>query len=103
MQCGYQQQQAPPGWILPIGLALAGRALSSQVHLLQAALRACLWTTRLLKSTCTQRVCCSCSAPTPLLLALRTGLVQGWALQVWDSEGADTRLALWYGAKDITY
>lgn len=35
MQCGYQQQQAPPGWILPIGLALAGHALSSQVHLLQ--------------------------------------------------------------------
>lgn len=57
----------------------------------------------LLKSTCAQRACCSCSAPTPLLLASRTGLVQGWALQVWDSEGADTRLALWYGAKDITY
>lgn len=102
MQCGYQQQQAPPGWILPIGLALTGHALSSQVHLLQPYVLV-YGQQGLLKSTCAQRVCCSCSAPTPLLLALRTGLVQGWALQVWDSEGADTRLALWYGAKDITY
>lgn len=95
-KCGCQKQQPPPAWILPIGLALALCALSSEMHQLQA-IYADLWTI-----LGTQRVHC-CSATVPLLLVFWTGLGQVLMLLVWDREGAYINLALWHRARVITY
>lgn len=86
MRRGYQNRQHPSAWILPVGLALAVCALSSQMHQfhrLQAISRAYLWTIRgLLCAAGTPKVRACCSIATPLLLAFRTGLAQVWMPQV---------------------
>lgn len=104
MRHGYQKQQPPSAWILPVPLALAVCALSSWMHWLQAILHAYLWTIRgLLCAPGTQRVRSRRSATTPLLLAFCTGLVQVLMPQVWDGEEADTSLVLWHSTGVITY
>lgn len=87
MRCVYQQQQqVPPGWILPIRLPYLSLLYPLRCPCYRQPYIVIYGLQRLFKSTWypngTQFLQCSSKCPTSIFI----GLAQAWALQVWDSK-----------------